>query len=60
MVKGSGKDWLILRVCGAIALVWIFIAGAGAAKQNTDVQNGLDNVMAGQLVRSFLCSCVAK
>jgi hypothetical protein len=36
------------------------MAGVGALERNPEYQNGLDSVMAGQLVRSYLCGCVSK
>jgi hypothetical protein len=60
MVERSGKNFIIIRTSCAIAVVWFVMAGVGALERNPEYQNGLDSVMAGQLVRSYLCGCVSK
>ena len=60
MVERSGKNFIIIRTSCAIAVVWLVMTGAEALEKNPEYQNGLDSVLAGQLVRSYLCGCVSK
>lgn len=60
MVKGSDKNWVILRLSCAIVLAWIFTIGFAAIKNNSEYQKALDSQVAGQLVRSWLCACASK
>ena len=60
MVKRSDTKFITIRISCAIAVVWFVMTGVEALQKNPEYQNGLDSVVAGQLVRSYLCGCVSK